>query len=211
MDAKQIKQLVALYEIGSVTGAAEKLHISQPALTAHLNSLESRLGEKLFIRSAKGLEATPLGHELYLRSKAMLREWQAFDSEVSLLAGAELGEIRVICGPVVEQGILPNAGLRFLQQHPGVNLQIDVYTPDKMLECMRNGDADVAVGAFARVTGMEVEVLDTRDMRVAFFVRGDHPVLGMKNWLMKLKEFPLAGPQIPSKTLHWIKEKRLVA
>ncbi len=74
LDAKQIKQLVALYEIGSVTGAAEKLHISQPALTAHLNSLESRLGEKPFIRSAKGLEATPLGHELYLRSKAMLRE-----------------------------------------------------------------------------------------------------------------------------------------
>ncbi len=80
LDIKQLRQLVALYEVGSVTGAAEKLHISQPALTAHLNRLESRLGDKLFIRSVKGLEATPLGRELYLRSKDKLRQWQAFDT-----------------------------------------------------------------------------------------------------------------------------------
>jgi len=210
LDVKQLRQLVELYEVGSVTGAAEKLHISQPALTAHLNRLESRLGNKLFIRSAKGLEATPMGQELYLRSKDMLRQWLAFDSEVSLLAGDELGSIRVVCGPVVEQGILPNASVHFLQQHPGVDLLVDVYNPDRMLESMRNGDADIAVGAFARVVGLDVERLDTRDLRIAFYVRTGHPLLGMKDWLTKLKEFPLAAPQIPPESMRWIEQKGLL-
>lgn len=211
LDVKQLRQLVAMYEVGSVTGAAEKLHISQPALTAHLNRLESRLGEKLFIRSAKGLEATPLGHALYMRSKEMLRNWLAFDSEVSLLAGAERGEVRVVCGPVIEQGILPDASVRFLQQHPGVNLQVDVYNPDRMLECMRNGDADIAVGAFPGVVGLDVELLDTRDLRIAFYVRAGHPLLRVKDWQRKLRHFPLAAPQIPPESMRWIEQKGLIA
>jgi len=210
LDVKQLRQLVALYEVGSVTGAAETLHISQPALTVHLNRLESRLGEKLFIRSAKGLEATPLGHELYSRSKEMLWQWLAFDSEVSLLAGAERGEVRVVCGPVIEQGILPDASVQFLQQHPGVNLQVNVYNPDRMLECMRNGDADIAVGAFPDVAGLDVELLDTRDLRLAFYVRAGHPLLEMKDWLRKLRHFPLAAPQITPEGMRWIDQQGLL-
>lgn len=211
LDVKQLRQLVALYEIGTVTGAAEKLHISQPALTAHLNRLESRLGEKLFIRSAKGLEATPLAHDLYMRSREMLQQWLAFDSEVSMLAGAERGEVRVVCGPVIEQGILPDASVQFLQQHPGVKLQVNVYNPDRMLECLRNGDADIAVGAFQNVAGMDVELLDTRDLRIAFFVRAGHPLLETKDWLHKLRHFPLASPQIPPETMRWIEQRGLWA
>ncbi len=44
LEVKQLRQVVALFELGTVTGAAERLHISQPALTTHLNRIESQLG-----------------------------------------------------------------------------------------------------------------------------------------------------------------------
>lgn len=211
LDVKQLRQLIALYEAGTVTAAAAQLHISQPALTAHLNRLESGLGEQLFIRSVKGLEATPLGLALYHRAKTMLLQWRAFDSEVQLLAGAEKGEVRIVCGAVIEQGILPEACLQFLQQHPGVDLQVSVFNPVRMLECMRQGDADVAVGAFANVEGLEVELLDTRHQRIAFYVRPGHPLLGMKNWRAALRQFPLAAPEIPAETLAWMEQYGLLS
>ncbi len=211
LDIKQLRQVKALYEAGTVTGAAEKLHISQPALTAHLNRLESVLGEKLFIRSAKGLEPTPLGQAVYDRARDMLLQWRDLESELSLLAGAEKGEIRVVCGAVIEQGIIPGASVAFLRSHPGVDLQVTVLNPERMLEWLREGMADVAVGAFPTVAGLNAQVLDTRDQRVAFYVRAGHPLLGLRKWKSQLRNFPLAGPEIPAETRRWMEVEGLLS
>jgi DNA-binding transcriptional LysR family regulator len=211
LDVKQLKQLVALYEAGTVTAAAAQLHISQPALTAHLNQIESGLGEQLFMRSVKGLQATPLGEALYHRARAMLLQWNDFNHEVALFAGAEKGEIRIVCGAVIELSILPDACLDFLQQYPGVDLHVSVINPQRMLEWMRQGSVDVAIGAFPNVTELAMELLDTRQQRVAFFVRAGHPLLGMRNWRKAMRNFPLAGPEIPADTLSWMEQSSLLS
>jgi len=75
---------------------------------------------------------------------------------------------------------------------------------------MRSGDADIALGAFAGVAGLDVELLDTRDLRIAFFVRAGHPLLEMKDWLHNLRDFPLAAPQIPPESMRWIEQRGLL-
>ena len=126
LDIKQLKQVVKLFEVGTVTGAAEKLHISQPALTAHLNRLEYKLGGALFIRSSKGLEATPLGRDFYFQSKEMLRNWSVFDQKIKALIGAEEGRLRIVCGAIIEQNILPNIITDVLKYYPNISIDVNV-------------------------------------------------------------------------------------
>jgi len=209
-DIKHLKQLVALYEAGSITAAAEVLHISQPALTVHLSRIESDLGEQLFVRSVKGLSATPLGRTVYERSKRMLQYWAAFDSDINLLAGGDTGEIRVVCGPVIEQGILPDACVRFLQDFPRVKLKVDALNPDQMLDRLNSGTTDIAIGSFQNVDGVGTEALNSRDMPIKFYVRPEHPLLNMENWQERMKDYPLAGPQIPLDSMRWIDQSGLL-
>ena len=133
IDVRSMQYLICLYEYGTVTAAAAALHISQPSLTNHLSRLENRLGQKLFLRSVKGLEPTPLGRELYPRCKQMLQEWTVFDEEINLLAGSEIGHLRIVCGAVIEQEILPNVLNRYLQHYPAMELSVDVISLESML------------------------------------------------------------------------------
>lgn len=77
--------------------------------------------------------------------------------EVDLLAGAEMGEIRIACGAVVDQQILPSALIQFLQEHPQVDIRVEVINPDRMLEHQVNGEADIAVGSFGDELPEDIE------------------------------------------------------
>lgn len=207
IDIKHIRHIVALYEVGTVTGAAERLHMSQPTLTSHLCRLEDRLGEPLFIRSARGLEPTLLGESMYRRGRQMLRQWVHFENEIDLLAGAELGELRVACGAVIEQKILPDALVPFLQEHPLVNIQVEVISPAKMLEHLEAGEADIAVGAFGDELSADIKRITVGSQPVGFYVRHGHPYLATAAENAQFQSFPLALPTIPDNMHAWFKAK----
>lgn len=64
LDLTILRSFVAVYRHGSITRAAEALHLSQPAVSLHLKTLETQLGRPLFTRLARGVAATPAGHDL---------------------------------------------------------------------------------------------------------------------------------------------------
>ncbi len=207
IDIKQLKHIVMLFETGTVTGAAERLHISQPALTTHLKRLESNLGEPLFVRSAKGLEPTPMGRSFYERAKVMLKDWLNFEHELRLLSGNEVGEIRVVCGAVFEQEILPDAIIEFLSLHPQVSLKVDVCNPERMLERLSAGEVDVAVGAFSDVSMLDVQQLPACKQQIGLYVRKGHALLKEKQLPVNFSGFLLASPQIPLGIGQWLNDQ----
>ena len=207
LDVKNMRQLIALYEEGSVTGAARRLGVSQPALTVYLSRLEYQLSNTLFVRSVKGLEPTPVGVEIYQRSINMLRHWREFDTEVHLLAGGEIGKIRIACGAVIEQGVLPKATINFLQQHPHAQLDVTIINPEKMLAYLDSGETDIAIGGFNRGTKHAYEETRFASQRVGFYVRPNHPLFGGKGDVKSFKEYKLGCPEIPVEVVEWLASK----
>lgn len=207
MDVKSLKQLVALYEEGSVTQAAKLLHISQPALTAQLSRLEYKLGSKLFFRSVKGLEPTLMGKTLYERSKRILAHWSAFDSEVKLISGSEIGQIRLSCGAAIEQSILPNVIIDFFSHFPKVNLDVSVINPEKMLARLQTGEADIAMGGFNTGVDHDFEEIRFKSQRIGFYVRPEHPLCKNKKTLKSFGKFKLGCPEIPITAKEWFTKR----
>ncbi|RLA02646.1 MAG: hypothetical protein DRQ47_06595, partial [Gammaproteobacteria bacterium] len=164
--------------------------------TSHINRIEQLLGGTLFIRSSKGLTATPLGTSVYQHSKEMMRHWSAFDRKIKALAGADEGEIRVLCGAVIEQNILPNTIIEFLKDSPNINFDVNVLNVDKMLPVLHDGNADVAIGVFNDTHHFDVEQIKIPGQNVGFFVKPSHPLVDKVNDPKSFGEFRLGYPGI---------------
>jgi DNA-binding transcriptional LysR family regulator len=119
MDFKQLKALVTVVDVGSVTRAAELLHLVQPAVTRQIRSLEQELGVTLFERTRHGMRPTGAGTSLAERARRALTELERARAELAPAPGAVTGIVTVgllesttalLAGPLVSS---------ILRRHPG--------------------------------------------------------------------------------------------
>jgi DNA-binding transcriptional LysR family regulator len=95
MELYQLTSFVAVAEEGHMTKAAERLNVSQPAVSAHIKTLESELGVTLFFRTPKGMELTQEGVELKERSVTILESVDDLRAAAEKLKGGIFGDIHL--------------------------------------------------------------------------------------------------------------------
>src|SRR5260221_14446522 len=91
VDIRKFRLFVAVYEAGSITRAAEREHIAQPALTVHVQQMEEELNVKLFERSAHGVNPTPAGRHFYAICQDLLRRLESVGEEMQAFGGGVAG------------------------------------------------------------------------------------------------------------------------
>jgi DNA-binding transcriptional LysR family regulator len=124
MDLRHLRNMLAVIEEGSLGKAAEKLNISQPALTKSIQRLEEQLGVKLFERKARGMEATSYADSLraYAQS-ACVGMTQALKEIHALKSGTE-GVITVAGPPLIATELLTEASVRLAAERPNLQFRI---------------------------------------------------------------------------------------
>jgi len=145
MDLKQLRALLAIAETGSVTRAAELLHIVQPAVSRQLHMLEEDLGTPLFQRGRHGMEPTEAGAVLIERARRALRELDMARDEIRPTPGTLAGQVAV--------GLLPSTGellagplvRRLKENHPKLQVSIAVGYAGHLKQWLEVGDIDVAL------------------------------------------------------------------
>ncbi len=142
IDFRQLRQFLAVVELKSFTAAAEKLHMTQPALTRSVQQIEERFGVKLIERGSKSFELTPFGHMLAERARLIEQEFAHIDSEMAALKSGETGTLRIGTG-VSAIGYLPNALAAFREQRPNVCVRVTVDSMDSNVAALLRGDLDL--------------------------------------------------------------------
>lgn len=142
MELYQLKSFVAVAEEGHLTRAAERLFISQPAVSGHIKALEAELGVQLFIRSSRGMIPTPAGEKLRERAKGVLdgaaeivRQAQSMKTELA-------GPFRL--GLNTDSSFLRIAELfrAIHATHPHIELQLVQSTSARITEHLKAGNLD---------------------------------------------------------------------
>src|ERR1700720_3263893 len=95
MELYQLRSFAAVAEAGHLTRAAQKLHISQPALSAQIKALEDELGLTLFERTSTGMTLTAAGKRLLAEADKIPAASQTFEAEARALTGGVAGKARV--------------------------------------------------------------------------------------------------------------------
>lgn len=143
MDTVGIRAFVMIARTGNITRAAERLHVSQPALSQQLKRLEERLDASLFVRSARGLELTEQGRRLLPAAEQTLAALEALDALAKGMRRAVQGTLRI--GTIIDPEFLRlGALLGWLRQHhPGIALELRHGMSGTMTSSVAQGHLDV--------------------------------------------------------------------
>jgi DNA-binding transcriptional LysR family regulator len=143
IEIADLETIVVLAETLHFGRAADRLHISQPALSKRVQRIEGWIGGPLFLRRYRDVRLTEAGRVLAERGRHLLRESAATVVLARGAARGEAGRLRIGFGIASILGLLPDVLLRFRRAHPHVELYLrDMSTPDQMTALLAH-DIDV--------------------------------------------------------------------
>lgn len=124
MDLRHVRTFVTVAEVGTVSKAAERLHVAQPALSRQIALLEHELGLALFDRVGRRLVLTSSGEEILKNCRGLLNYARAVGEQAQVLRLGDVGVLRVSVSPHLVEGIFPEFLQHYLQRYPGVQVRL---------------------------------------------------------------------------------------
>lgn len=145
MELRQLKHFLTVGEAGSITAAAKKLRLTQPALSRQIKALEEELGTPLLDRGAHSITLTTAGEVLLAEARKLLR---ASETMIEKVRAAAVGEpLRVGYAPSLAGEFLSLAIGRFTQFHPNVRVSLFDWSSAEMRAGLASGKLDLIVAA----------------------------------------------------------------
>ena len=144
MDLRHIRYFLAVAEARTVSGAATRIRISQPALSRQVRDLELELGVQLFDRAGRSLKLTGAGEDLLAYGRSVLKEAEAFRERARALQGGDTGVLHVGATPQTLQRLFPPVLERYRRVMPGVDVRLIDAHPVALLDLIRKGDLHLA-------------------------------------------------------------------
>lgn len=127
---RDLQVFFSVVEQGSMAKAAAELGVTQPSISAAIAGLETSLGARLFERSPRGVELTPIGQALLARGRAAFDELRQGIRDIEFLSEHGVGEVRIGCAESMASGFLPAILDVLSQTYPRISVQVmHVNTP----------------------------------------------------------------------------------
>jgi DNA-binding transcriptional LysR family regulator len=178
MNLKHLSHWLALAETGSFSRAAEKLHITQSALSRSIQVLEEELGGSLVDRVGKKNELTPLGQSVLERARRIVHEAQELKQGAALLQEGGLGCLRVGLGSGPGAMLMTPWLCHMAEHHPTVHVSVSRGSTELQLAQLRERQLDALVVDVRRVAmAPDLKMEHIVEMRAGFLCRRGHPLL----------------------------------
>ncbi|MDH2050027.1 LysR family transcriptional regulator [Achromobacter marplatensis] len=175
LSARQLRAFVALADERHFTRAAQRCHLTQPAFSALIRSLEETAGLRLFDRNTRHVELTAEGKVLDASARRLLADMDLVMDDLRDHAARRRGRVALAALPSLAAGWLPGLLARFSQAHPGIVLDLRDALLDPCLDMVQSGQVDFAVASRRPdMTDLDSEFLHAD--RYFLVCRADHPL-----------------------------------
>jgi LysR family nitrogen assimilation transcriptional regulator len=146
MNLRRLKYFVKIVDVGSLTQAADLLHIAQPALSQQLATLEGEVGQQLLLRAKRGVTPTEAGSVLYRHAQLILRQCDHAMVDMQAASRGLSGSVSIGLAPGTLAATLALPLLRILRaRHPGIVPYLNENYGTTLSELIMNGRMDLAV------------------------------------------------------------------
>lgn len=142
MELYQLKTFVVVAGEGHLTRAAERLHASQPTISAHIKALEEYLETKLFIRTPKGMRLTEAGERLLLKAESVLEAVKSMKLEARNMGDELVGDMTLGLNTDAEYLRIVPLLTSLSEDHPKINIQIRQSGSTSVQDAIREGRFD---------------------------------------------------------------------
>ncbi len=198
MELRTLRYFVTVAEELNITRAAEKLHMSQPPLSAQIKNLEAELDSILFIRGKRHLKLTESGQLLYRRAKDILSLAERTEAEILSMGEGMRGTIAF--GLV--EGMAPDIAAEwfagFRELHPNVRFRILDGSTDDLLEKLRSGIISLAV-ITAPCDHSLLHSFQVGEEKMAALMSKSHPLAGVTGRKVRVTDLVGENLIVPSR------------
>jgi LysR family carnitine catabolism transcriptional activator len=146
MNVKQLRAFLAVAECLSFAQAGERLHLSQPALSLAIKSLEEDLGGQLLARTTRNVGLTPEGETLLPLARQLLADWDNTEELLRQRFTLQMGKVSVAAMPSFAGNLLPVALKVFRSRYPRVNVAVHDVINEQVLEMVRHRRVELGIG-----------------------------------------------------------------
>ncbi len=177
MNTRQLQHFLAVLDAGTLAGATESTHLSVPALSRSLRTLEDTLNVALFDRSERRLRPTPYAHQFADRARRILFEEREARRSLSVIRDARGGTLRFGMGSSIAQTLLAPMCRSLMAAAPSVRLEALVSSSLALFEAFQREQLDFFVGDVRVAEGhADLHVEQLHDCRFAWYARAGHPL-----------------------------------
>lgn len=182
-DLQQLQGFVAVAERGSFRAAADHINLSSPALSRRIEKLETILGARLFNRTTREVELTPLGRVFLERARTALDDLESAMLGISDIASHRGGRVTVACVPSAALYFLPSVVRSFSQRYPGIRVRLVDESMNQVLQSVLSGESDFGIG-FMNTLVPEIAFESIHDDPFVLAMPRAHPLAKRKsvNW-----------------------------
>lgn len=176
LSLRQLRIFVSAARLSSFARAAEEMHLTAPAISMQMRDLEEDLGISLFAKQGRGISLTSAGEYFLVYARRVLASLREAEDMMGKLKGMKTGVLLIGLVSTAKY-VLPHLLAGFRQEHPGIQINIQVRNREQLVELLRNGEIDIAI------MGKPPRDLDVRaepfaDHPHAFIAAPNHPLVG---------------------------------
>lgn len=207
MDTQHLKAFITVATLGSFTEAAERLHLTQPAISKRISALEQQLNCRLFDRIGRGIALTEAGRALLPKAEKILQAVSDTELALSNLSGSVGGTLRLATSHHIGLHHLPQVLKAYAQQYPHVALELDFMDSDHAYTEVMRGNAELGIITLSVNQPPAIQAIPLWQDPLAFVVAPDHSLAGKDLLdLSQLSEYPAILPDPTTQTTQLVKQ-----
>ncbi|MER6037031.1 MULTISPECIES: LysR family transcriptional regulator [unclassified Streptomyces] len=145
LNLERLRTLDALARHGSVSAAADALHVTTSAVSQQLGKLEREAGQRLLAKNGRGVRLTDAGRLLSEHAARILSQVELAQADLEAHRGQVAGELRVSAFPTAARGLFPTALGDLRGRHPALRVRSSELEPEHGVAAVVRGDLDLAV------------------------------------------------------------------
>lgn len=171
-----MRSLLAVADEGALTAAADRIGLSQPALTRRMQQLEEYFGCDLFIRSRKGVELSEIGLLVANEARVLVNRFDTLRQQVQAHLNLDAGIVRIGGGATAVSFLLPKAIAGFQTAHPEIRFHLKEAGSREIANDVASGQLELGVVTLP-IQSAELSVSRLMIDRVVLVARNDHPLV----------------------------------
>jgi DNA-binding transcriptional LysR family regulator len=187
LNVHEMNVFLTAAETQNFSEAARQLHMTQPAVSMQIQSLEQRLGVKLFERSGRRIQLSEAGESLIPMARDLVNMSLSIEETMRSLGGDVVGHLKIGCSTTSGKYILPQLVARFRRVHPRVYVTVYTTERDRAMQLLCDGVTHISVVS-SLISCRDAEFQHFFTDRVVLIVPVDHPWAGRDS--IKPQELP---------------------
>ena len=209
MTLVQLKHLIELASNGSFSQSANKLHLTQPALSRSIKALEDELGQPLFDRIGRRNELTTFGAHIVQRARMLVDEADELRRTSKQLQSGEIGQFRVGMGSGPGAMLMTPLLMVMANEHPQAHIDISRGSTTLLVQALRDRLLDALILDIRSLQpASDLKVDAVQEMTGSFMCRTGHPLAKKRQvTFAQLSEYPIASTPLSDEVARVLMER----